>query len=97
MNMGVLHLQHMDTLSFHLKCTAETSKLITVFHTLLPENDVVWRNNRDFEGLVRAYPSSDSRLSYDVTWETPTAMEFNSKKAPRETTDILLVALRSLR
>jgi hypothetical protein len=30
MNVGVLHLQHMDTLSFHLKCTAETLKLITV-------------------------------------------------------------------
>jgi hypothetical protein len=71
MNMDVLHLQHMDTLSFHLKCTAETSKLITVFHSLLPENDVVWSNNRDFEGLVCAYPSSDSRRSYDVTWETP--------------------------
>ena len=71
MNVGVLHLQHMDTLSFHLKCTAETWKLITVLHTLLPENEVVWRNNRDFEGLVRAYPSSDSRLSYDVTWKLP--------------------------
>jgi hypothetical protein len=97
MNMGVLHLQHMDTLSFHLKRTAETSKLITILHTLLPENDVVCRNNRDFEGRVRAYPSSDSRLSYDVTWETPTAMEFNFKKAPEGTKSILLVALRSLR
>ena len=97
MNVGVLQLQHMDTLSFHLKCTAEILKLITVLHTLLPENEVVWRNNRDFEGLVRAYPSSDSRLSYDVTWKPPTTMEFNSNKAPEETKDRFLVALRSLR
>ena len=97
MSVSVLHFQHMDTLSFHLECEAETSNLITVLHTLPPENDVVWRNNRDFKGLVRAYPSSDSRLSYDVTWKPPTTMGFNSKKAPGETTDILLVALRSLR